>query len=191
MHDCGAPLVSDGRHQSLSVIKHTHTLNDTQRSLDSHSGWTADAILYIVRSLHHQVFLDNLHALHWLACSPELLHFVCLETVCSEQLFHRTSYGRAGVTRAQLTTLAFKSRRACFMSSLFWMFVLCGVCSAKEMWFLCTVSHECNTPHVNTDIDMVVCILIAFFLTCTLYWSLSSIESGKESLWWRGMNLAD
>lgn len=50
------------------------------------------------------------------------------------------------------------------MSSLFWMFVLCGVCSAKEMWFLCTVSHECNTPHVNTDIDMVVCILIAFFL---------------------------
>lgn len=36
-------------------------------SLDSHSGGTADAILYIIRSLHHQVFLDDLHALHYLA----------------------------------------------------------------------------------------------------------------------------
>lgn len=46
------------------------TLNDTTlKCLDSHSGWTADAILYIVRSLHHQVFLENLHALRLLATS--------------------------------------------------------------------------------------------------------------------------
>lgn len=102
-------LVSDSRRQSLSVIthtvNHTHTHThthlhfewyDTRRSLDSHSGWTADAILYIVRSLHHQVFLDNLHALHYLACTPKLLHFVCLEAVCSEQLFHHTSWGWVG-----------------------------------------------------------------------------------------------
>lgn len=41
----------------------------TLKCLDSHSGWTADAILYIVRSLHHQVFLENLHALRLLATS--------------------------------------------------------------------------------------------------------------------------
>lgn len=50
--------------------QNSRTLNDTTlKCLDSHSGWTADAILYIVRSLHHQVFLENLHALRLLATS--------------------------------------------------------------------------------------------------------------------------
>lgn len=39
--------------------QNSRTLNDMMlKCLDSHSGWTADAILYIVRSLHHQVFLE-------------------------------------------------------------------------------------------------------------------------------------
>lgn len=45
----------------------SRTLNDMM--LKCHSGWAADAILYIVRSLHHQVFLENLHALRLLAAS--------------------------------------------------------------------------------------------------------------------------
>lgn len=58
-------------HRSSHTDKtHARTLNDmTLKCLDSHSGWTADAILYIVRSLHHQVFLENLHALRLLATS--------------------------------------------------------------------------------------------------------------------------
>lgn len=51
------------------VITHSEnssTLHDT--TLYNHwianSGWTADAILYVVRPLRHKVFLDDLHALH-------------------------------------------------------------------------------------------------------------------------------
>lgn len=47
-------------HRSPPHWQNSRTLNDTTlKCLDSHSGWTADAILYIVRSLHHQVFLEK------------------------------------------------------------------------------------------------------------------------------------
>lgn len=32
----------------------------------------------------------------------------------------------------------------------------------RLLWFFCTVSHECNTPHSNTDIDVV--LFVCFFL---------------------------
>lgn len=45
------------------------------------------------------------------------------------------------------------------------MFILCSgwktAPSRRLLWSPCTVSHECNAPHFNTD--KAVCILIAFF----------------------------
>lgn len=51
---------------------------------------------------------------------------------------------------------------------MFWMET---ALSRRLSWFLCTVSHECNTPRLNTDDDVVVLLfsfpllfVISFFL---------------------------
>lgn len=57
-----------------------------------------------------------------------------------------------------------------------WAFLFCVLdekSSVKEV-VIFSVSHECNTPHFDTDIDMVVCFFFCFFfnsfcLTCMLY----------------------
>lgn len=50
---------------------------------------------------------------------------------------------------------------------LFW--VLDKKSSVEEV-VIFSVSHECNTPHFATDIDMVVCFFFnSFCLTCMLY----------------------
>lgn len=208
MHMVVVLFVSDSRRQSLSVITHTHTHTkkhrhthfewyDTRRSLDSHSGWTADAILYIVRSLHHQVFLDNLHALHYLACTPKLLHFVCLEAVCSEQLFHRASTGWAGVTRAQLTTLAFKKtnpRSQCFISNLIWILCSGWKLSVKEI-IVVSLHSQSWVQYSTFKHWHWYGFFESFFLYIYYLYALPIVleyHFGKlRWRWQQGMNLAD
>lgn len=54
-----------------------------------------------------------------------------------------------------------------------WAFLFCVLDekSSVEEVVIFSVSHECNTPHFDTDIDMVVCFCFfnSFCLTCMLY----------------------
>ena len=136
---------------------------------------------YIVRSLHHQVFLDNLHALHYRACPPELLHFVCLEeAVRSEQRFHRASRGRAGSNRDSAGSVTQEPR---FVS---WMFVCPGRKPLRQgggCGFSAQSVMSAILPTSNTDINVVVWF-IWWFLISYLFALLIILQYhvGKETL---------
>ncbi len=59
------------------------------------------------------------------------------------------------LSESEQTTLAFFQIRGAVLFNP--GIVYLDALSRRLLRYLCTVSHECNTPHLNTDIDMVVC----------------------------------
>lgn len=91
------------------------------------------------------------------------------KAVCSGQLSHRAGSGCAGVTGAQVTTLAFKNQQSrAFRSSLMWS--PCSgwklLCPGDNCGFSAQSVMSAILPHLNTDTDTAVCLL-SFFLCFT------------------------
>lgn len=112
-----------------------------------------------MRSLHHQVFLDNLHALHYIACTPKLLHCILPRNCLFKAAFsHHASSEFAGAARAQ-TALAFENlwSPAFNPGSSVSGCLFCALDVNHSVKEIIVVCHECKAPYLNTDMDKAVC----------------------------------